>query len=73
MEKLKKVENWRISEIRMRRTCASESRKASQDAIVRNLRSWQRWKKRAKMSYALMTSLAKNCRGMQCVKLVNKN
>ena len=57
----------------MRRNCASESRKASPDAIVKNMRSWQRWKKRNKTSYALMTSLAKNCRGMQCVKLVNKN
>ena len=35
--------------------------------IVRN------GKKRNKTSHALMTSLAKNCRGMQCAKFVNKN
>ena len=43
------------------------------DAIVKSTRYWQRLKRKNKTSYALMTSPGKNCRCMECAKLVNKN
>ena len=48
-------------------------KKASQDAIVKSTRYWQILKRKNRTLYALMTSPAKNCSGMQCAKLVNKN
>ena len=50
--------------------CKSIIKKASQDAIVRNTRYWQRLEKKINTSYALMTSMAKICRGMECAMLV---
>ena len=43
-------------------------------SIMKDTRCWQMWKKnKNKTSYVLTTSLARNCRGMQCAKLANWN
>ena len=70
--KIGKLENRRVpkltrkGKIRTKRNCASQSCRASQDAIMRNTRYWQ-------ASDALMTSQEQNCRGMKYAKLVNKS
>ena len=66
MKSWKFGKSWKIEQV-------NHEKKASQDAILKNVRYWQRWKKRNKTSNALMTSPAKKCRVMQCTKLLNKN
>ena len=41
-------------------------------AITKDTQCWRMWRKnKNKTSYVLTTSPARNCRGMQCAKLVN--
>ena len=78
-QNLEKLENWKIPKAGEKILNQGEERLCkSIDAIMKDTSCWRTWrrhknKNNSKMSYASMTSPARNCRGVQCAKLVNWN